>query len=421
MNPRIKLLTPWFGPLPGWYDKFKERMDANSIVCWELLMVHNVDWVNHQVEGTVGAPCKKATPYSTCDLRPFFGVMFAERFTGYDFWGWCDLDICVGDLDVLLPELLEAHDIIRLDGGGPMTIIRNEHKFNTLYQDTDYKAILRNPDYLNFDEDGFGPDNANDNFERILQNSGFQVAPRVVHDGRTWSEKRDMLEGGIPSRCCELKDGKLFEVPTGRELLFYHFTSKEWPLPNRYRSHVGAQRDRWNNPTTKAGVQESPEFWAERLKEVLVNRAPLHLTSYNTTFEDWRRIQQHSVAVIQKLVQPDEKLLDCGCGIGLLFEALMARGCSNYVGVDYCAPMIEFTKRRKRPYRNQFVVGDLRKLPFADDSFDWAFCRGVEGSVRTLLSNDDWAAMQKEMLRVARRLIVVNLNCEHRVIERSNR
>lgn len=50
-------------------------------------------------------------PYKLNDLRPAFGYIFKEWFTGYDFWGSIDLDVVLGDLRAFITdEVLEEND-----------------------------------------------------------------------------------------------------------------------------------------------------------------------------------------------------------------------------------------------------------------------------------------------------------------------
>lgn len=67
-------------------------------------------------------------------------------------------------------------------------------------------------------------------------------------------------------------------------------------------------------------------------------------------------------------VQPDDTIVDVGCGTGKVVEYLPA--CSRYVGIDISAPYIE-RARRRYGQRAEFVLGTARTvdpsmLPRAD-------------------------------------------------------
>jgi SAM-dependent methyltransferase len=61
------------------------------------------------------------------------------------------------------------------------------------------------------------------------------------------------------------------------------------------------------------------------------------------------------------------RVLDVGCGVGLLRERLSASEFSQYVGIDVSAVAIEAARSRQYP-RSQFLVGDLQALD--DGPFD---------------------------------------------------
>lgn len=426
MKPKIKLLTPWFGPLPAWYSIFRSRIDANRIVEHELYEPPSLAWVNELVEQTIGVPCRKATHYNwCCDLRPLYAQLFPQKFDGFEWWGWCDLDIAVGNLDKLLPPLLDAHDVISTEFyiiNGAMSLFRNVPETCNIYRKVDFASVLNDPGYCNFDEGGFNEVdqitqqviNKNPNITQTVNESGL----RVHYDERSWSDGRDQIRTGIPSRCCGLHGDDLIEIPTGRELLLYHFNTKVWPLPNPYKFYLKEQSEFLKTgKSPKEPVEESPAFWDARVIKMQLEGEPTRMAIYHTTANEWERIQRHTAMIIQKFVQRGARILDAGCGLGHLPDALAkVRNDWNFVGVDYSPKMIEQAKER-RP-RQEFILADLRELPFPDDSFDWAVCRGVEGSIKTLVSTADWNRMQAEMLRVAKRLLLINLSCEHRVVER---
>ncbi len=74
---------------------------------------------------------------------------------------------------------------------------------------------------------------------------------------------------------------------------------------------------------------------------------------------------------ILKFVKPGMKVLDAGCGEGVL-SVMMAQKGAQVTGIDLSEPNIE----RCRTYAQEnnltinFIQGDLEKLPFADNSFD---------------------------------------------------
>lgn len=70
-----------------------------------------------------------STTYSVCNLRPMFGVIFRDEIMGYDFFGWCDLDIIWGDiLSIYNDDVFEAN-VVSSDAtitSGHFLLLKNE-------------------------------------------------------------------------------------------------------------------------------------------------------------------------------------------------------------------------------------------------------------------------------------------------------
>ena len=67
--------------------------------------------------------------------------------------------------------------------------------------------------------------------------------------------------------------------------------------------------------------------------------------------------------------RPDEHILDVGCGTGIFTSNLL--GCrSRVTGLDISYPMLKRAEVKTKGLPFRAVAGDMRYLPFADDSFD---------------------------------------------------
>lgn len=72
------------------------------------------------------------------------------------------------------------------------------------------------------------------------------------------------------------------------------------------------------------------------------------------------------------------RLLDLGCGLGLLLDWLAENGLLesvDYTGVDLVAPILE--EARKRWPGRRFLLRDVRDEPFAADAFDYCIVCGI--------------------------------------------
>lgn len=92
---------------------------------------------------------------------------------------------------------------------------------------------------------------------------------------------------------------------------------------------------------------------------------------------------------IASLKLPGKKVLDVGCGVGAVVQALIREGVDGY-GIDPCEPAIV----QARQGCGTFCVGEAIALPFEDAFFD------AVGSFTVLEHVEDPDTMLREMVRV---------------------
>lgn len=72
-------------------------------------------------------------PYKLCDFRPAYGEIFHEYLTGYDFWGYCDIDLLWGDIrNFITDDILIKYDKIYTHGH--CSLFRNTCEVNSWYR-----------------------------------------------------------------------------------------------------------------------------------------------------------------------------------------------------------------------------------------------------------------------------------------------
>lgn len=234
----VKLLSAWVGPKPPWFADFQSQMHRFQSVDWELVPPPSIPadlptqilWFNKLGTSTLGLTCGKGShPEGICDFRPAYGEMFADRYAGYTWWGWLDLDMFLGDLDGLLPGLLrDDRDVVTFKErhlSGCLTLLRNEPRLTGLFRLSEvYLSILGDERYHVWDESGYFY-YPGDNFYQLMLKHGVRVAhyPELYHYDSPPPDK---------PRPIDFRDGKVFDRETSREVLFHHFTSNIWPIAN---------------------------------------------------------------------------------------------------------------------------------------------------------------------------------------------
>lgn len=101
--------------------------------------------------------------------------------------------------------------------------------------------------------------------------------------------------------------------------------------------------------------------------------------------------------VVELLDKRGGRVLDVGCGPGMMVQELLDLGC-EFWGVDASPNMIVQCRAEfGNAHRAHFAVSDATSLPFPDGFFDTVICTGVIGHVRAAES------AIKEMARVVKR------------------
>ncbi len=171
----IAFIIPYFGKWPIWFPAFLKSCESNPTIHWifftdceiPLNYPSNVKIFAVKMEDMailfnrkIGVNVAIQHPVKFCDLKPTYGHVFEEYLKGYDFWGFCDIDIIWGDIrKFITEEMLQQYDLVssRISTvSGHFTILRN-NLYNRLLYKTDgiYKELFKESKYLWFDENTF--------------------------------------------------------------------------------------------------------------------------------------------------------------------------------------------------------------------------------------------------------------------------
>lgn len=175
-KPRIVFINCYFGKLPWYFSYFlhscKYNPDVDFIIITdgytsEYDLSHNIKIINKTlpevndiINDRLNTAIRLTDPYKLCDFKPTYGHVFPELIEGYSFWGHCDIDIIWGNVkNFINDEMLDRYDVIssRHDYVSAwFTLYRNAENINRLFmQSKDYKKVLSDTKYYNFDETNF--------------------------------------------------------------------------------------------------------------------------------------------------------------------------------------------------------------------------------------------------------------------------
>ena len=96
-----------------------------------------------------------------------------------------------------------------------------------------------------------------------------------------------------------------------------------------------------------------------------------------------RKTHQRLKEIVSDLIEPDDTVLECACGTGLL-SAVIAEKCRKLTATDFSEKMLKKAEKNCRVFRNiTYAQADITVLSFPDSSFD----KVVAGNVIHLLDN----------------------------------
>lgn len=203
------LITPYFGDLPSWFDKFEVPAGYGWLLDTDL------EGFKSRVKQKLGItyPGELGNP-KVWDYRCALGVLYEEELKGYDFWGHTDFDMVFGDVNQWFTDAeLNTLDVWSNHNTyvcGCWTLYRNTPMVNGLFMwDSSWKEFMREPEANGWVEG---------EYSRLLERSGLKY-------------KYSFFQGNPYTTTPNLRktDGKLYQDDI--EIAMFHFRrSKKWPL-----------------------------------------------------------------------------------------------------------------------------------------------------------------------------------------------
>lgn len=90
-----------------------------------------------------------------------------------------------------------------------------------------------------------------------------------------------------------------------------------------------------------------------------------------------RRTNQALCRTVAAQIAPDDEVLECACGTGLL-TAVIAPRCRRLTATDFSENMLKHAEKKCRGYSNiTFSSGNILSLPYPDSSFDAVIAANV--------------------------------------------
>ena len=169
----LTLVIVYFGGLPDITPYFLHSCSKNPFIRFLLFtdqeppgyLPDNVEYyffIKKEFEALVkdktGLKIRIRNPYKLCDFKPLYGDLFEDYLNESAFWGYCDLDMILGNTaNFLTTDIYENYDVItarKESLAGNFTMYRNTPELRTLYRVSDcWRRILTDTECLYcFDE-----------------------------------------------------------------------------------------------------------------------------------------------------------------------------------------------------------------------------------------------------------------------------
>lgn len=203
------ILTPYFGELPEWMNKFEPP------VGYTWLLDTDLEQFKKRVKDKLGFdyPGLPGTG-KVWDYRCALGFLYEEEIEGFDYWSHMDFDMVFGNVDKWFPdEKLKELDIWSNHDTyvcGCWSLYRNCKEVNELFfLSPEWKEQMTTPDCTGWVEKGYS---------RLLEQSGLRYK-YSFHQGDPYNPPFNLKK----------VDGKLFQNDIEIPMLHFRRT-KKFPL-----------------------------------------------------------------------------------------------------------------------------------------------------------------------------------------------
>lgn len=170
---QICIIVPYFGVFPVWFDLYLYSCSVqNNIdfifftdceipeVVYDNTIFISVSFDDYcaYISEKLNIKFNPASPYKLCDVKPFYGVIHETIINQYTFWGFADIDLLFGHLEMVVnKDNLGKYDVITTHTNriaGHFTIVRTNTKYTKIcLQIPNWKEKLICQNHLSVDED----------------------------------------------------------------------------------------------------------------------------------------------------------------------------------------------------------------------------------------------------------------------------
>jgi len=286
---KICLITCYSGKLPNYFpffvDSCRRNPDTEFIVFNDQiesdrtegnvsLRRFSLDSFSDRVAQKTGLQVRIEKGYKLADFKPRYGLIFEEEIRGFEFWGYCDIDLVFGRIkNFITPNIFSDYDVITTKEkwlSGHFTLFRNSDFFRRLFELSPNHRQMLEDSATNwyFEESCKRWRGEFFTIDQLVASgmpvSMYDVVRNLERSGKIKALFRDVVrEHTLKGRVDYLYDnGVLIDMNNGEEFLYHHlitikhfwrFYVPRWKeIPAKYRITDGGfqkmSEDRgWSN------------------------------------------------------------------------------------------------------------------------------------------------------------------------------
>ncbi len=190
---RCILIVPYFGRFHNYFQLFLDSCAFNSDFDWIIftdderkfrypsnvkVIYTKFETIVNRFRNILDFKICLDNPYKLCEYKNLYGLAFQKEINGYEFWGYCDVDLIFGKIsDYITNDILENYD--RVLSRGHLTLMRNIEKVNNMYKIIDkriplnYRYAFTTHYICHFDE--------NEHWSAVAEDNGIRVWSHVIY------------------------------------------------------------------------------------------------------------------------------------------------------------------------------------------------------------------------------------------------
>ncbi len=266
MKNKICLVIPYFGNLPHYSKLFFKSLSQNPELNVLLITDSNIkiplknvkvirytfEQLVFKIQNLFDFPIALDKPYKLCDFKPAYGLIFQDFLKKYEFWGYCDLDIILGDFNrFITDDILNNYD--KIYQHGHLALYRNCKKINCEFMSPygmDYREVFSTSVNCVFDElEGIQKKFDHDGFKTYKGWDFFDVNPWKYHLTRVTSHvPSKILDNNFDfvHECFKWSQGHIYRLALYNsrilidEYIYIHFQKRNYQVFSNISQYNGA-------------------------------------------------------------------------------------------------------------------------------------------------------------------------------------